>query len=375
VEGALALSETGSREFPDEPAFGTLLEKSRAEQRRKSLELVIANVRAAIAAGNLETARNLLAPAQKHFQNESVLAQLERELTLEQSRHDQLANAMAMLQRGRIDAAERICRDMLAQCPSDPDAIAMLEQVSIKRADRERVQVAKESRRAQLLPIWKRWGFTTLGVLVVAAAVLIFTFRNRQVVTELKPPVPSGPAVEAKRQPPKPAPNPLIEPKKKAAVPTVSKEGKTTKPVQSDPPVAHEQPPAEVHEQPAQPQPKPDVDDSPKQPPPKPTENPQLASPPAKPEVEKFSLVDYYGPHSGTIEWSGPPGRQTVTISGGKASLGRIKPSLPNFPVKITAPQGVRIIESPSEQDWTHLVFETDGTSVRLTFGWRIYQP
>ena len=88
------------------------------ELRSQALELVVSKVRAALAAGSLETARNLLDPALQHFQNEAALAQLNNEINLEQSRHDKMANAREAL--CRRDGASNAAEETLAAISGDP---------------------------------------------------------------------------------------------------------------------------------------------------------------------------------------------------------------------------------------------------------------
>ena len=292
------------REFPDDAALAGLL-TDRAEERRQSLELVITNVKAAIAAGNLETAKSLLSPAQKHFQNQAALAQLERELIFEQSRRDKLAAATAMLQRGRIDAAERICRDLLALYPSDPDAITLLEQISIKRTDRQRLQAHQRIAPGPAI---------ALDAMVVHSHRSFgggrrsrFHLRSRQEVPPLKAPLAATTIEPPKISPQLPSPTPPPVQKEKDPVPLVSKQVKTAKlPLPKEPVVNKTV--ADSGAKPLQP------------PPATPVENPTSAPPPPKPAIDnskqvqsapktegdKFLLADYHGSRSGSFEWSGP---------------------------------------------------------------------
>ena len=351
---AVALAEAGHREFPDQPAFVVLIERSRTELRSQALELVVSKVKAALAAGALETARSLLVPALQHFQNEAALAQLSNEIDLEQSRRDKLANAREALQKGRFDAAEKLCRELLSIRPNDADAIATLEQVSIRRTEINRGQAERRSRRAQQPALWKRWQFVTAGSLVAAG---LITFA---VVHRPEPPKPPPPLAK-----PEPA-KPVAEPK------PVRQE---TPPVQK-PTVTHEEKPkprTPPHEFPAA--------HPPTVPPVAVThggEKPSGAGvpqpPPAvKPCVSDFDENEYGAARSGTIEWSGPPGK--VRISGRTPSAGNIRGGLPGVPIKVQAPQGATIVEPPScQNNWT-LVFDANDVSVPLKFTWHVYQP
>lgn len=360
---AVALAEAGHREFPDQPAFVSLIERSRNELRSQALELVISKVKAALATGALETARNLLYPALQHFQNEAALAQLNQEIAIEQSRRDKLANAKDTLQKGRLDAAENICRELLAIRPNDAEVIATLEQVSIKRTEVEREQADRRSRRAQRSPLWKRWQFITAGCLVVVA---LLTARLMY-----RPESPNGsgsgqPKTNTQPPPSNPKPEPT-EPTSGSTGPTPTLTGPTLEPrlPKTPPPVTVSNPPAKLPIAPKAgadkklPEASAGVGSA-----------PAAGNPPQPPSAVKacvadFNLAEYEGAHSGSIVWSG-----------GLAGRVTIRDPLPGIPVQVVAPQGVTIIEPPSCQNkWSELVFETHDGSVPLKFTWKAYQP
>jgi TolA-binding protein len=347
LNGALALAEAAHREFPDQPAFVPLIERSKNELRGRALELVIAKVKAALAAGALETARNLLDPALLHFQGEAALAQLNQEIAAEQSRRDKLANAREALQKGRLDAGEKICRELLAIRPNDAEAIATLEQVSIKRAEIEREQADRQSRRAQASPFWKRWQFITAGCVVIAG---LFTYllmhgpgpRKIAVQTETHP------------QPPPPLLTKTTELPETTTAPTKTT-ARSTGPEAAHKKVGTDKKPMDAT-----------VTTAPHPPPP----------PPPVKRCEAFNPADYGSASSGSITWTGDA-QAKVTISGRKASPGQISKALPGIPVKVDPPPGVNIIEQPSCQSkWTGFVFDSNGAT-SLTFSWNAipYQP
>jgi pSer/pThr/pTyr-binding forkhead associated (FHA) protein len=103
-----------------------------------------------------------------------------------------------MLQKGRLDAAEKICRELLAARPNDADAIAMLQRVSVKRAEVEcsgRLNVSALS----APPPWRRFRLLRAGALVasvtLAALVAALLLRNPTAVPQPAPShvLPAGP--------------------------------------------------------------------------------------------------------------------------------------------------------------------------------------